>query len=51
MIVQCAWCKKVTGEKAPLEDKSVTHGCCEKCLSFITINSTYGKMAGGKVAA
>lgn len=32
MKIVCAWCGKTTGEKEPLEDKSVTHGICEKCL-------------------
>ena len=31
MIVQCAWCKKIVSEKAPLSDKSVTHTICAKC--------------------
>lgn len=31
MIVQCAWCKKLIGEKPPYEDKSVTHTICPKC--------------------
>lgn len=31
MIRQCAWCKKILGEIAPLRDLSVTHGMCEKC--------------------
>lgn len=31
MIVQCAWCLKMVGEKSPLKDKSVTHGICEEC--------------------
>lgn len=31
MIVQCAWCLKMVGEKAPLKDKAVTHGICKQC--------------------
>ena len=31
MIVICSWCNKVTGEKSPFEDKSITHGICEEC--------------------
>jgi hypothetical protein len=31
MIIQCAWCLKMVGEKAPFEDKAVTHGICEQC--------------------
>ena len=31
MIVKCAWCGKVIGEKSPLEDKSETHGICPDC--------------------
>jgi len=33
MISICAWCGKVMGEKPPYQDKSVTHGICEKCLA------------------
>ena len=33
MIRQCAQCKFITGEKEPLEDKSVTHTYCDSCLS------------------
>lgn len=32
MIVKCAWCGKIIGEKEPLEDKSVTHGICPECV-------------------
>jgi len=31
MISQCAWCLKLMGEKAPLTDKSITHGICQEC--------------------
>jgi hypothetical protein len=31
MIIQCAWCLKMVGEKAPLSDRSVTHGICKEC--------------------
>lgn len=31
MIRQCATCLIMMGEKAPLSDKSVTHGICEEC--------------------
>lgn len=27
----CAWCCRVLGEIAPLEDASVTHGLCPEC--------------------
>lgn len=36
MFRVCAWCGKDMGEKEPLEDKSVTHGMCEKCLKEVT---------------
>lgn len=31
MIRQCAWCKVLMGEVAPLSDKAVTHSICEAC--------------------
>lgn len=31
MIRQCGWCKILMGEVAPLKDKSITHGICNKC--------------------
>ena len=31
MIIKCAWCGKYLGEKEPYDDKSVTHGICQKC--------------------
>jgi len=32
MIRICMTCKKVIGEKEPLEDKSETHGICDDCM-------------------
>ena len=32
MIRQCCRCGEIYGEKEPLEDKSVTHGYCDKCF-------------------
>jgi len=31
MLRQCATCLVMMGEKAPLADKSITHGICEEC--------------------
>ena len=31
MKIVCAWCGKKLGEKEPYDDKSVTHGICQKC--------------------
>lgn len=31
MIRQCAWCKGMMGEVAPVADKRITHGICKKC--------------------
>lgn len=31
MIRQCAWCKRILGEKEPLDDPKVTHTICENC--------------------
>jgi hypothetical protein len=36
MIRVCCECKKVFGEKEPLEDRSETHGICEKCSPKVT---------------
>ena len=32
MLIQCGWCDKNMGEKEPLENKSITHGICDKCF-------------------
>jgi hypothetical protein len=29
--VYCAWCGAFKGEKEPLENKTETHGICQKC--------------------
>ena len=31
MIRQCAWCNRILGPAAPLEDASITHGVCSDC--------------------
>jgi len=33
MIRVCCACQKIMGEKEPLEDKSTTHGLCDKCFN------------------
>lgn len=33
MTVQCAWCKRFIGQKAPYTDRAVTHGICEACAA------------------
>ncbi|GAI37570.1 unnamed protein product [marine sediment metagenome] len=33
MEIVCAWCQRKIGERPPLEDKSISHGICDKCLS------------------
>ena len=35
MIRICSYCKIVMGEKEPFEDKSETHGICEKCMKKV----------------
>lgn len=35
MILICAWCKAVQGEKEPLGDKRLTHGICTDCAEKI----------------
>ncbi|KKM24230.1 hypothetical protein LCGC14_1607200 [marine sediment metagenome] len=32
MIRVCYICKHVSGEKEPFEDKSLTHGLCDRCF-------------------
>ena len=32
MKIICSWCKKFLGEKAPFDDKSVSHAKCSDCL-------------------
>jgi len=35
VIIKCAWCGIVTGNKSPYGgkyDKEITHGICESCL-------------------
>lgn len=32
MIRICAWCNGDMGEKEPLEDPRISHGCCDECL-------------------
>ena len=39
MFRVCAWCGKGMGEKAPLEDKSVTHTICKECTKKIEVQS------------
>jgi hypothetical protein len=36
MIRICVECKICYGIKEPLWDKSITHGLCDTCYSFIT---------------
>jgi len=35
MIRQCSWCKKILGEKEPLEDKRTTHTICDDCYEEV----------------
>ena len=44
MIIQCAWCKKVIGEKAPLNDPMVSHTICRDCsIKHFGIDPEEGK--------
>lgn len=36
MIVECSWCKKFLKEKAPLDNKDITHTICEPCMKKLT---------------
>lgn len=40
MILMCAWCGEVLGEKEPLDDKSLTHGICKPCAD--ALKAEYG---------
>ena len=31
MKIRCAWCKKIMGEKEPLDDPSTTDTICPEC--------------------
>ena len=35
MIRFCKWCEQYMGEKAPFDDKSITHGICVECAERI----------------
>jgi len=37
MKVYCAWCLRKIGEKAPLEDCSITHSICVECTGTLLI--------------
>jgi len=37
MTRQCAWCGRVLGQMAPLDDFSVTHGLCRECHAKIVV--------------
>ena len=35
MIIRCAWCKKITGDKPPFGgkyDSQITDGICQDCI-------------------
>ncbi|MCF7795587.1 hypothetical protein K9M42_00640 [Patescibacteria group bacterium] len=32
MIIVCAHCGKILGEKEPYDNTDITHGYCEKCV-------------------
>lgn len=31
----CAWCKLDMGKEEPLDDPSITHGICPKCMKAL----------------
>jgi hypothetical protein len=40
MTVQCGWCGKVMGEKAPLADReTVSHGICPRCQDLLRVET------------
>lgn len=48
LVRVCSVCKKVMGEKEPLDDKRETHGYCDACLAKIEFPNDDGD---GPVAA
>lgn len=42
MVIQCAWCLRILGEKEPKSDMSVTHSICQKCADNM-VREVYGK--------
>jgi hypothetical protein len=42
MICQCAWCHRLLGQKAPIEDRSITHGICVSCSQKLLAAVTVG---------
>ena len=35
MIRRCCYCKKIMGEKEPLNDKRITDGICDDCYESL----------------
>jgi len=35
VIVFCAYCRTVIGQREPLADTRVTHGACDSCLEVL----------------
>jgi hypothetical protein len=52
LFFHCAYCGKIIGEKEPLEDKKISHGCCEECylkeLEKLKITTNTEKTNKGK---
>lgn len=52
MIRRCMVCKIIIGEKEPLEDTTVTDGCCDPCFDVEMMivkgmkGSSYGRSYG-----
>lgn len=36
MLIICAYCNSMMGEKEPFDDPSKTHGICPKCFMRVT---------------
>ena len=51
MTVQCAWCRTVTGERPPLEDRSVTHSMCKDCAYKQMVSELAAILAGNAPSA
>ena len=41
MLIKCAWCDRIVGEK---EGKGITHTICDECLKKLTTGENTAKL-------
>jgi hypothetical protein len=49
MITRCAWCGRMLGHSAPMEDERITHGMCRPCFEAtcpITLTTRLATLQG-----